>query len=355
MIESSAQVDALLPNPTVDALCAWMDAAGLGSGPLQHVVPVGGGTQNIMLRITRSGRDFVLRRGPRHPRPTSNDALRREMVVLAALGATNVPHARLIEGCADPSVLGDSVFYLMDPVSGFNTATVLAPTHAASGAVRHQIGLCVVDALLTLEAVDPAAVGLDGIGRADGFLARQVPRWLSELEGYRRVASYDGSQLPGVEAIATWLESQRPLESRPGLMHGDFHLGNVMIAPDGPEVVAIVDWEMCTVGDPLLDLGWLLATWAGPGEGADLMDSQLSRAGGLASPEELIARYAAGSSRSLEHLLWYRVLACFKLGIVLEGTYVRSLVGQADAMLGRWMHARTVRLFERALGLIDHA
>ncbi|TDD34212.1 phosphotransferase family protein [Saccharopolyspora elongata] len=331
-----------------------MDEAGLGTGPVTNVRPVGGGTQNLMYRFDRDRTGYVLRRGPRHLRPRTNDALRREMTVLQALRTTDVPHLRLVAACDDPQVLGDSVFYLMEPVDGVNALVDLAPAHLASSSLRHAMGLKIVDALLTLDAVDLGAVGLDGLGHSDGFLERQVGRWRDELAGYQQLG-YRGNEIPGVNEVAEWLERYRPPASPPGLMHGDFHLGNVMFHRESADIVAIVDWEMCTVGDPLLDLGWLLAVWADPGETGDLMDSRLAEAGGVATPDELVARYAASGARSLEHLTWYRALACFKLGIVLEGTYARSLAGKATAALGSWMHTRTLKLFERANRLIEQA
>ena len=117
------------------------------------------------------------------------------------------------------------------------------------------------DALAKLGAVDHAAVGLGDYGKPDGFLERQVPRWLSELESYKEFENYPGPDIPGVDDVATWLEQGRPTAWTPGIMHGDYHAANVMFSRTGPEVVAIVDWEMSTIGDPLLDLGWLLATW----------------------------------------------------------------------------------------------
>lgn len=330
----------------------WMDSVGFGSGPVTNVRPVGGGTQNLMYRFERDGLGYVLRRGPRHPRPESNDALRREMTVLHALGETAVPHPRLLAGCETPDVLGDSVFFLMEPIDGINAMVDLSPTQQASAAIRHRMGLSVVDALLTLDALDPKQIGLGALGHPDGFLERQVRRWLGQLDSYRRMG-YSGTEIPGVNTIADWLERHRPPAASPGLMHGDFHLGNLMFAPHSSEVVAIVDWEMCTVGDPLLDLGWLLAVWAEAGEKTDLMGSRLAEAGGIATPDELIAHYATSSTRSLEHLDWYRVLACFNFGIVLEGTYVRSLAGMAAPEMGEKMHLRTLQLFQRAHQFID--
>jgi aminoglycoside phosphotransferase (APT) family kinase protein len=341
------------PDPVdLDAVADWMSEQRLGEGPLDDVSAVTGGTQNVMLRFSRSGRDYVLRRGPRHLRPRSNSVILRETRVLAALAGSDVPHPRLIATCDDTSVLGDAVFYLMEPIEGFNAGEGLPPLHAGDSDVRFQMGLSMADALAKLGAVDHVAVGLADFGKPDGFLERQVPRWLSELESYRQYENYPGPRIPGVEQVASWLEQHRPTSWMPGIMHGDYHAANVMFSRTGPEVVAIVDWEMCTIGDPLLDLGWLLATWRQP-DGSAVFSHALGGQDGLASTDDLLQRYAASTARELSQISWYTVLACFKLGIVIEGTLARACAGQAEKEVGDQLHAATVHLFERALGLIE--
>ncbi len=335
------------------AVAEWMSEQGLGEGPLEDVSAVTGGTQNVMLRFRRAGRPYVLRRGPRHLRPRSNSVILRETKVLAALADFDVPHPHLIATCDDPSVLGDAVFYLMDPVEGFNAGEALPPLHANDPGVRFQMGLSMADALAKLGAVDHVAVGLADFGKPAGFLERQVPRWLSELDSYREYENYPGPQIPGVQQVAAWLEERRPTTWTPGIMHGDYHAANVMFSRTGPEVVAIVDWEMCTIGDPLLDLGWLLTTWRQP-DGSAVFSHALGGQDGLASTDELFGRYAANTTRDLSQITWYTVLACFKLGIVIEGTLARACAGKAEKEVGDQLHAATVHLFERALGLIDN-
>lgn len=339
--------------PELKTLRTWMDGQGLAPGlPLEDAQSIGGGTQNVMLRFCRGSETFVFRRGPRHVRSTTDRSLRREIRILESLAATDVPHPRLIAACDDKDVLGDSVFYLMQPVHGLNVVNELGTAHRESAAVRHQMGLCMVDALATLHAADPDRIGLGDLGRPEGFHERQVGRWLDELASYDALPGYEGHAIPGLSDVANWLERRRPRAWQPGLMHGDFHLGNVMFDPDGPGVRAIVDWEMCTIGDPLLDLGWMLSLWLEPGHEVDYLDSALSKAGGVAAPEQIIERYAAHAGRDVGDVDWYRVLACFKLGIVLEGTYARSQAGKAPAGLGAWMRERTTLLFERAHALI---
>ncbi len=329
----------------LSAVQRWMDGHGIGSGPITDATPIGGGTQNILIHFRRHGDAFVLRRGPEHLRPTSNGALRREMQTLGALAGSDVPHPLLIAGCEDEAVLGGSVFYLMAPVDGFNPTVEMPDLHAASAHVRYGMGLAAVDALARLGEVDYAAVGLGGLGRPEGFLERQVPRWLKELESYGQHAGYPGPELPGIEQIAGWLESNRPGEFRAGLMHGDYHLANLMYRRDGSEVAAIVDWEMCTVGDPLLDLGWLLATWPGT-DGVEIT----SVAGAEALPDSatLIEHYRQSTSRDLSAVPWYAVMSCFKLGVLLEGTYARSCAGMAIREVGDRLHGLAIGLFTRA-------
>ncbi|MBB2911519.1 aminoglycoside phosphotransferase (APT) family kinase protein [Streptosporangium becharense] len=324
-----------------DVLGAWMDEQGLPGGPFEQVAPVTGGTQNVMVRFTRGGAAYVLRRPPLHPRARSNEVLRREARVLTLLRDTPVPAPRLVAACTDENVMG-AVFYLMEPVDGFNAAVGLPEPHASDPAIRHRMGLEAASALTDLGRVDHRP--LDGFGRPEGFLERQVPRWMGELDGYAALEGYPGPDIPGLEETAAWLERNRPRDFTPGIMHGDYHLANLMFACDGPRVAAIVDWEMCTVGDPLVDLGWLLATWPSP-DGTSALYGGVT---GLATTAELVECYAALSDRDVSAADWYAVLACFKLGIVLEGTHARACAGRAPKELGDLLHATTLNLFARA-------
>lgn len=336
----------------LDKLAAWMTVRGLGEGPPENVTAISGGTQNILLKFERSGRPYVFRRGPQHLRPVSNKVILRETRVLAALAGTDVPHPRLIAVCEDTEVLGDAVFYLMDPVDGFNAGEGLPHPHAEDPEMQFAMGLSMADALARLGAVDHVAVGLADFGKPDGFLERQVPRWLSELESYSGFDNYAGPDIGDVTGVAAWLRENTPTRWLPGIMHGDYHAANVMFSHTGPDVVAIVDWEMCTIGDPLLDLGWMLATWRYPGQDG-VLGNPLMDAPGLAAPDDLVNRYAANSTRDLSNIRWYAVLACFKLGIILEGSHARAVAGLAPPEVGDQLHTATVRLFERAQMLLE--
>ncbi|MEV0383703.1 phosphotransferase family protein [Nonomuraea sp. NPDC050643] len=321
------------------ALGAWMDDQGLPGGPIAGTAPVLGGTQNVMVRFERGGRPYILRRPPLHARRKSNEVLRREARVLTALRGTSVPAPRLVAAQTER----EPVFYLMEPVDGFNPSTGLPEPHASDPAIRHRMGLEAAAALAELGRVDPAV--LPGFGRPEGFLERQVPRWLKELDSYGELDGYPGPDIPGLRETAGWLTRRLPGTFAPGIMHGDYHFANLMFARDGPRVAAIVDWEMCTIGDPLLDLGWLVATWP----------SNNGHVPGLPPPREIIAYYAALSERDLSAIEWYAVMACFKLGIVLEGTHARAYAGKAPKDIGDLLHATTLGLFERAQEFMEGA
>lgn len=329
-------------------LAGWMDEQGLTGGPFSGVEVITGGTQNMLIRFRRGGREYVLRRPPRHLRDKSNEVLRREARMLAALAETEVPVPRLIAACPDETVLGGAVFYLMEPVDGFNPSVLLPEPHACDAGIRYRMGLEAAAGIATLGAVDHVAVGLADFGRPEGFLDRQVGRWLRELESYNALEGYPGPDLPGLEPTVDWLTANRPSSFRPGIMHGDYHLANLIYAFDGPRLAAIVDWEMCTIGDPLLDLGWLLASWPAEDDGSAESAGPLAIAGGLPTPTELVAHYAGRSDRDLSAITWYAVLACFKLAIIIEGTHARACAGKASRAVGDYLHAWAVRLFSRA-------
>lgn len=345
MVEPDQQLPSVVD---LDALAAWMDGEGLTGGPIADAVPLVGGTQNILVRFRRGQREYVFRRGPEHLRAKSNDVIRREALVLAALEGTDVPHPSLIAACADETVLGGAAFYLMEPVEGFNPTVSIPALHASDASVRHEMGLRAAEAVARLGAVDHVAVGLADFGHPEGFLERQVGRWTAELDSYSRFEGYAGPDIPGLDAVAAWLDANRPTSFVPGIMHGDYHLANLLYEYHGPEVAAIVDWEMCTIGDPLLDLGWLLVMWPDADGAGGVMPSALAERGGLCAGSELVAAYAERSTRDLSAIDWYTALACFKCGIVLEGTHARACAGKAPHEVGDLLHAITLGLFARA-------
>ncbi|HEY4068298.1 MAG TPA: phosphotransferase family protein [Burkholderiaceae bacterium] len=336
-------------------LAGWMDEHALGAGAIADPTLLAGGTQNVLVRFRRGEREFVLRRPSRHLRANSNETMVREARVLGALTGTPVPHPGLIAGCADTDVMG-AAFYLMEPIDGFNPgASGLPPLHAGDRAMRRRMGFAMVDAIIALGSVNVDAVGLSDFGRAEGFLERQVPRWRKQLDGYSALADWPGpGAIPELQAVADWLEANRPAHFTPGILHGDFHLTNVMFRHDGPELAAVIDWELATVGDPLLDLGWMLATWPRP-DGAHHTPNRVQPWDGFATGDELIQYYGDHSPRDTSKARWYAVLACYKLGIILEGSYARACAGQAPMETGQRLHNATLALFKRAVEQIERA
>jgi aminoglycoside phosphotransferase (APT) family kinase protein len=336
----------------VDArrLAAWMDEQGLEQGDVTDFELLAGGTQNLIVRFRRGTRCFVLRRPPVIPRPDGDKTMVREARVLRALAESRVPHPRLIAACDDTTVLG-AAFYVMEPVNGFNPSGKPLPAlHASNPQWRRRMGFAMVDALLALGAIDPEQAGLADFGKPQDFLARQVSRWRAHLESYSSMPGWPGpSSLVGIEELGRRLESTRPQSFTPGLLHGDFHLANVMFAPDAPELAAVIDWELATLGDPLLDLGWLVTTWpdaSGRGTGT----IHVTPWDGFPTTQELVDRYRAGSLRDVSRIDWYVALASYKLAVLLEASHARACAGRTPRDVGDRHHASALLLVERGLG-----
>jgi aminoglycoside phosphotransferase (APT) family kinase protein len=323
------------------ALQRWVRQQGIGE-TVSDVEPLTGGSQNIVVRLWVDGRPMVLRRPPLHPRPTSDKTMLREIAVLRTLAGTPVPHPGFIAGCDDLGVLG-VVFYLMEEVDGFNPGNEMAEAYVHDAGMRHDVGLSYAASLALLGNVAWEGSPLAEIKRRGSFLERQVPQFLRLLESYRH-EKYSPESL-AVADLAAWLEANRPPDSEPGIMHGDAHLNNVLLRREAPELAAFIDWEMCTVGDPLLDLGWMLICWPLDPNPINA-GSALAELGGLASRRELLDAYLAAGGRRTSRLDWYVAMACFKLGIVIEGTWSRFLVGQASREAGERLHSSAQNLID---------
>lgn len=344
------------PEIPVDmaAIGRWLHGQGLvGTEAIVQPRLLAGGTQNIVLRFACDGRDMVLRHPPAKPRANSNTLLAREIRVLSALEGSAVPHPRLIAGCTDLSVIG-AVFYVMEAVDGFNPTLALPGAVEADPAVRHRMGLEMMDALAALSRVDHVAAGLSDFGKLDGFLQRQVGRWAAELESYARFEGWDGpAALGDVSAVGDWLAANCPGAMQPGIIHGDYHVGNGIFAEDGT-LRAVVDWEMATLGDPLVDLGRILLSWPDGAE-AHPYTMRVARLDGWPTRAEMIARYTERSGRDLADLPWFEVLACYKLGLIFEGSHARAQAGLADPATGERLHRSAVALLDEARRIIARA
>lgn len=332
----------------------WIQAQDLpGSGPATGVERLSGGTQNNVFLISRRGESFVLRRPPRHQRANSNSTMLREARVLRALAGSDVPHPRFYASCDDLDVIG-ACFYAMAPLDGFTPWGPLPGQYGSDPAWRREMGRELIRAAAALANVNYQALGLADLGKPEDWHARQVPRWRSQLEGYRQLPNYPGHHLPHVDEVGAWLSDHVPTDRRIGVIHGDFNICNAMFSLKAPRISGIVDWELTTLGDPMLDLGWILASWVAeddPHGQAPLVqpwEDFLPRS-------ELIRLYGAASGRDMGAVPWFFALACFKLACILEGNYARAKAGQAARDVGDRHHARARWLLAKAKQVIDRA
>jgi aminoglycoside phosphotransferase (APT) family kinase protein len=302
-------------------LAAWMDEAGLpGKGaPIEHRF-LSGGTQNVIYEIRRDGERCVIRMPPPEAPANRDEGILREWRIIEALDGTEVPHTRAIGVCEDTSVLGRP-FYLMGFVDGWSPMGGKgwpAPFDTDLEA-RAGLGYQLVEGIALLSRVDWKAKGLHDLGRPDGFHERQVDRWTAFLNRIK------GREVPGFGEAAAWLRAHRPIDYVPGLMHGDYQFANVMFEDGAPaRLAALVDWEMGTVGDPKLDLGWMLQSWPEDTNAPEAAEASYKDLRGMPSRDRMLARYAEVSGRQVDDIDYYVILAKWKLGVVLEQGYQRA-------------------------------
>ncbi len=309
-----------LPGVDLGALTRWLDTAkpGLRQGELSGDV-IAGGKSNLTYRITDGQQRWALRRPPlAHVLPTAHDMV-REFRVISAVAPTSVPVADAIALCEDADVLG-APFYLMSFVDG----VVLDHPREIAGldqATARRTCEQLIDTLVDLHAVDPAAVGLADFGRPDGFLARQVRRWHGQWQ------ASETEPRPELAELLDRLTATMPQQSPSSIVHGDYRLTNVMFRPDLSGIAAVVDWEMAALGDPLTDVG-LLVVYQTLSADDDFVMPRMSPDDGFLTADELVARYDERSERDLTHLDWYVGFGYFKLAVVAEGIHNRFVQGK---------------------------
>ena len=306
------------------------------------------GHSNVTYYVTRGDARYVLRRPPEGPLPPGTHDMSREYRVLAGLAGSGVRAPNAVLLCDDASVIG-APFYVMDRVDGVVIREDM-PASLDEPADRRRIGEELVDALVELHAVDRDAAGLSDLGKPDGFLARQVRRRREQLA----MTVAHTRPRPDLEEVADWLSANIPASPSPSIVHGDYNLHNVAFAPEAPaRLVAIYDWELATVGDPLTDVGWMIATWreASDPESA-LNDLAMTAQPGFPTRAELAARYEERSGRRFDHPTFYRVLALFRLAVALEGLYALHLLGTSDDPWHAKMEQVVPSLAAGALALI---
>ncbi|HEY7077759.1 MAG TPA: phosphotransferase family protein [Solirubrobacteraceae bacterium] len=320
---------------------AYLDGCGLGSGPLE-AQPVGEGHSNITYLIRRAGGSWILRRPPRPPLPPSAHDVLREARLLRALEGTAARVPRVLAVAADPDVIG-APFYVMEVVDG-SVATTAVPAALDSDEQRRRMADEMIDALAEIHAVDWRAAGLEGFGRPTGYLERQLRRFGGLWEHNQT------RELPTLERVSAWLAEHLPESREATIVHGDYRLGNVMFAPGAPaRLVAVFDWELATIGDPLADVGYLVATWAQAGDpDFEVALHDVTRQPGFPTRDALIERYETATGRSMSNVAWYTTLALWKSAIFLEGSYKRRLAGTADDPFFDLLERGVPQLAERA-------
>jgi aminoglycoside phosphotransferase (APT) family kinase protein len=284
------------------------------------VALISGGKSNLTYRVACDAGEVVLRRPPLgHILPTAHDMV-REHRVLSALEGTAVPVPRVLHHGGADSELG-APFYVMERVVGHVCRNALPAGYADAPEGRAAIGEALVDVLAELHTVDPAAVGLEDFGRPAGFMERQLRRWSEQWEASK------AHELPALDALRDGLVRTLPPQRAEAIVHGDYRLDNMILAPSG-EVAAVVDWELCTLGDPLADVGMLLVYWSEEGDDFMPLFAPATIAPGFPKRDDVRQRYAERSGRDLGQIDFFVALGYWKLAIILEGVYARYASGQ---------------------------
>ncbi len=330
----------------VDGVEAWFALNVPGAVPPLAFERIAGGHSNLTFRVRDAGgHSWALRRPPLGKRLGSAHDMAREHKVVAALGPTDVPVAPVVGLCEDESVTG-APFSAMEFVDGPILRGLAEAEAFPDQADRRAIGFRVADTLAAIHAVDPDAAGLGDLGRKEDYVARQLHRWQGQWEKSKT------RELAAIDSVHERLSARIPEQGPATIVHGDYRLDNMILTPEG-EVAAVVDWELCTLGDPLADVGLLMAYWP-EAEQADIALGQPANlAPGFPSRQELADRYAERSGRDLSNLDFFLALGYWKLAIILEGVYARYIAG-GYGKVDEGVHA-FARLVERLAEAADEA
>ena len=318
-LEAPGTVRGIDREPVSSWLAEHIDGA---VGPFDFSL-IAGGHSNLTYLVTGAdGARFVLRRPPLGAVLATAHDMAREHRIISGVDQTSVPAPRALGVCEDESVNG-APFYVMSHVEGVVLHDSVATTEAfPEPASRRQLGDSVVEVLATLHTVDPAAIGLGDLARTDAYLDRQLKRWRTQWESSKT------RELPAMEEAYELLVAAKPEQRYSGIVHGDFRLGNMLVDPASSRVVAVLDWELCTLGDVLADVGFLLNNWAQPDEGAVSGAAQYPTvAGGFPTREELVARYSELTGFEVGNIEYYRAFQAWRLAAIVEGVLARYLKG----------------------------
>lgn len=297
-----------------------------GSDQTLAVRQFGGGAANLTYLLDYGAQQYVLRRPPLGPVAASAHDMGREYRVLSVLHQAYPYAPRALLFCDDLSVIG-APFFVMERRQGVVVRRTMPEAYAAMPNAARRMSEALVDALAAFHAVDYDALGLGGLGKPTGFIDRQIEGW------YRRWHAAKTADLPDMDAVYAWLKANQPANTRVSLVHNDYKLDNVMLAAGDPgRVVAVFDWDMCTLGDPLADLGALLTYWTEPSDPPYLQATAMMPLGepGFLSRAELVARYAAKSGRAVEAIDFYHALGLFRLTVIIAQIYIRYARGQTQ-------------------------
>jgi aminoglycoside phosphotransferase (APT) family kinase protein len=337
--------DAREPLLVMDPLAEFLEANGL---PTQGLAaePIGDGHSNVTFGLSTGQ---VLRRPPRGPLPPSAHNVLREARLLSALETTPVRVPKVLAVCDDADVIGVP-FYVMERIEG-DVVTDTIPEPLDTPTERARMADELIDALVELHAVDWTAVGLEGFGKPTGYLERQLRRFIGLWDHNKT------REIPEVETVGTWLKDHLPESPTATIVHGDYRLGNTMMAHSAPaRLLSIFDWEMATIGDPLADVGYMMIHWRqadDPPVGKFTLHSVTSRPG-FPTRAELIARYEERSGRSMSNLTWYVTLALWKAIVFMEGNYKRAITGATDDPFLKSFGDGVIELAKRALDVSEH-
>ena len=314
---------------------------------------ISGGRSNLTYRVESANDTWVLRRPHLgHVLPTAHD-MAREFKVLSGVAKVNYPSPRPIALCEDASI-NDYPFYVMEYREGVIIADDLPEGYAETEDRRAAISNALIDTLVELHAIDYNAVGLGDFGRPDGYVERQVRRWAEQW------SRSETRPLAEVNELILRLKAAIPAPQAPAIVHGDYRLGNMMLDSEDPgRVVAVLDWEMCTLGDPLADLGYTLGYWAEAGDSAIRVAARATgsatAAPGFATRQQLIQDYGRRSGRDVSQIEFYQVLAYYKLGVITEGIHARFLAGETVGEGFEGYGERTENIMRLAMEIADQA
>ncbi len=330
------------PLLVLEPLIEFLGAAGLEAPADLSATPIGDGHSNVTFALSTG---VVLRRPPRGPLPPSAHDVLREARLLSALTATAVRSPGVLAVCEDPGVIG-APFYVMERIAG-DVITDSVPAALDSPEQHRRIGDELIDALVELHATDWDAAGLEGFGKPTGYLERQLRRF-NGLWKHNRTR-----ELPQFEQVGGWLATRIPESPPATIVHGDYRLGNTMFAAGAPaRLIAIFDWEMATIGDPLADVGYMLMQWTEPGDPVGKFNlNNVTLRPGFPTRAELTARYEERSGRSVQALDWYVTLALWKAVVFMEGNYKRALAGSTDDPYLRSFGEGVIEIADRALAV----